>query len=115
MMRRRMVLVLVFSIVAAGERTGVTVASPPAATSGELRTTPTTDDAAKSAAEEQRRLSPLAVQVDCRPGMATFPPFTRSSGLPGGSLHVLSDGRCFSDGPSRPMEPLLVAPHAALP
>jgi hypothetical protein len=44
--------------------------------------------------------------------MRTFPPFTKFSGLPGGSFYILSDGRCFK-GDSKPHEPIIMTPTAS--
>jgi hypothetical protein len=57
---------------------------------------PTLEDARRTAEEELKLLPANASQVDCAPSMATVPPFTRLSGLPGTQrMVVLADGRCF--------------------
>lgn len=67
--------------------------------SAEPKGVPDASDAAKTAAQELQALPPGAIQVDCRPGKPTFPPFTRLNVVPGtgSGFHVLADGRCFVD------------------
>ena len=63
------------------------------------------DDTARVAEEELKLLPNGVVQVECRPGMPTFPPYTRFSGLPGGTFYILADGRCFRDVTAVPQQP----------
>ena len=77
-------------------------ADPPAPRTSPTIEPATLSDAARSAGEELKTLPSGVVQVDCRPGMATFPPFTRFSGPPGNeTFFVLADGRCFRDATVR--------------
>lgn len=79
---------------------------------------PAQPDPATSAAQELQALPAGLTQIDCRPGQATFPPFTRLNGVPGmsESTYVLADGRCFRDT-SRPSPsvttPIIVIPAAS--
>lgn len=73
---------------------------------------PTAADASRAAAEEFKVLPPGVVQVDCRPGLSTFPPFTSFSGLPGGTFYILADGRCFQDVSWTPAPPVIVSTPA---
>ena len=51
-------------------------------------------------AQELHSLPSDVVQIDCRPGMATLPPYTRFTGF--SSMYVLADGRCFIDPSASP-------------
>lgn len=58
---------------------------------------PNAADAARTAAEELATLPAGMVQVDCAPGMPTFPIFTQLSGVPSPNrIRILADGRCFA-------------------
>ena len=61
-------------------------------------------EASEAAWQSEQQLLALpkdVQQIDCRPGMPTFPPFTRLSGFSAG-FYILSDGRCFVDPAATP-------------
>jgi hypothetical protein len=57
---------------------------------------PTLEDARRTAAEQLKVIPAGARQVECAPGVATFPPYTtQSGGMSRIHRMVLADGRCF--------------------
>ena len=66
-------------------------------------TTALQSEAAAASAEQLKVLPNDVVQVDCGPGMPTFPPYTEFTGFSAG-FFILADGRCFIDPAATPLD-----------